>query len=59
MPCCNDCAWISVNPVNPALGECKVVVAIDRVPAHLVKSDDDASKCKHFKAKEEKEGASG
>ena len=52
MPCCNDCKWLSVNPVNPALGECKVVISLSRIPAHIVKSDDDASQCKYFQAKE-------
>ena len=52
MPCCKDCKWIGVNPVNPELGECKVVISVDRVPAHIVKTDDDASKCKYFQPKE-------
>jgi hypothetical protein len=45
---------MNINPVVPTLGECKVVISVDRLPAKIVQVDDDASTCKHFQALEKK-----
>ena len=54
MPVCKECKWMNVNPVVPTLGECKVVISVDRLPAKIVQVDDDASECKHFQPLEKK-----
>ena len=57
MPVCKECKWMDVNPVVPTLGECKVVISVDRLPAKIVQVDDDTSKCKHFQPKETKKAS--
>lgn len=58
MPACKECKWMDVHPVKPDLGECKIEISPSRRPAHIVKVNADASKCKYFQPKEEKRGQS-